>query len=176
MIQDAWPERPIYFARSAGGYQRSLGLGDDMLTQGLASKLFIPPSSATRDTIPVAEDGWLDVPRTQQLWAQVFKGQQSIIREGQWIDRPSASMPALYLFTGAELSEALRAVGQPANANSVLATTRSIAHATNLDEFMRAFDQRPQTPAPGDSGAVTIGVDASRQPKVQSTEPQTRRP
>ncbi|HEV8237414.1 MAG TPA: DUF2723 domain-containing protein, partial [Gemmatimonadaceae bacterium] len=26
MIQDSWPERPFYFARSAGGYPRSLGL------------------------------------------------------------------------------------------------------------------------------------------------------
>ena len=176
MIQDAWPQRPIYFARSSGSYPRSLGLGDDMLTQGLASKLFVPPTTATRDTVPVAEDGWLDVARTRQLWTQVFKGQQSIIREGQWIDRPSAGMPALYLFAGAELSEALRAVGQPTEANAVLATTRGIAHATNFDDFMRAFDQRPQTPAPGDSGSVTIGLDASRQPKVQSTESRRVKP
>ena len=44
MIQDSWPARPIYFARSAGGYPRSFGLGDNVLTQGLASKLFVPPT------------------------------------------------------------------------------------------------------------------------------------
>ena len=27
MIQDAWPQRPVYFARTSGGYARSLGLG-----------------------------------------------------------------------------------------------------------------------------------------------------
>jgi hypothetical protein len=48
MIQDAWPQRPIYFARTSGGYARSLGLGENVLTQGLASKLFIPPARTRR--------------------------------------------------------------------------------------------------------------------------------
>ena len=65
MIQDAWPERPIYFARTSGGYARSLGLGDNTLTQGLASKLFIaaggPPRRRTRVTSQ--GDGWLDICR-----------------------------------------------------------------------------------------------------------------
>ena len=49
MIQDAFPERPIYFARSAVGYPRSLGLDNYVLIQGLASKLFIPPASRRRE-------------------------------------------------------------------------------------------------------------------------------
>ena len=34
MIKDSWPERPIYFARSGVGYPRSLGLENNVLTQG----------------------------------------------------------------------------------------------------------------------------------------------
>ena len=40
MIQDSWPRRPIYFARSAVGYPRSLGLENYVIKQGLAAKLF----------------------------------------------------------------------------------------------------------------------------------------
>src|SRR5581483_7142111 len=59
MIQDAWPERPIYFARSSGSYARSLGMGDYTLTQGLASKLILPPAANTaKDTVYVQGDGW----------------------------------------------------------------------------------------------------------------------
>ena len=63
MIRDSWPERPIYFARSAVGYPRSLGLGDNVLTQGLATKLFVPTTTSAmpHDTMFVQGDGWLDV-------------------------------------------------------------------------------------------------------------------
>src|SRR5207344_1481542 len=109
MIQDSWPERPIYFARSAVGYPRTLGLENYVITQGLASKLFVPPANGaqTKDTLLIQGDGWLDV----------FTGDQSVIKEGQWVDRPSVSMPALYIFMGAELADALRAIGRPAEAN-----------------------------------------------------------
>jgi hypothetical protein len=169
MIQDSWPQRPIYFARSAGGYPRSLGLGDDVLGQGLASKLFIPPATATKDTIFVQGDGWLDVARTRALWSDVFVGQRSVIREGHWIDRPSASMPALYVFTGVELADALRSLGQASGANSVLDTSRRVARATNLDDLVRGLDQSGAGPARGDSTGVTM-------PRVQSTEPVVKRP
>src|SRR5262249_32182672 len=63
MIQDAWPQRPIYFARTSGGYAHELGLGDYVLTQGLAAKLFVPPATGTpKDTVFIPGDGWLDLP------------------------------------------------------------------------------------------------------------------
>ena len=141
MIQDSWPDRPIYFARSAGGYPRSLGLGDNVLTQGLASKLFVPPTSQTRDTVLVEGDGWLDVARTRALWNDVFVGPRAIVSEGRWVDRPSVSMPALYLFGGVELAEALRATGDARGSDSVLATTRDVARATRLDDVVRGVEQ-----------------------------------
>jgi hypothetical protein len=184
MIQDAWPERPIYFARSAVGYPRALGLENYVLTQGLASKLFVPPATAaqSRDTVFVQGDGWLDVARTEALWNTVFAGYRSVIQEGQWIDRPSVSMPALYIFMGAELADALRATGRPVAANAVFATTRQVASVTQLDGLIRGLEEpspAPSSPAlssPGDSTGVTLHVDANSQPRTQSTEPPRKNP
>ena len=172
MIQDSWPARPIYFARSAGGYPRSLGLGDNVLTQGLASKVFVPPSAQTRDTVMVEGDGWLDVARTRDLWNDVFLGPKSIIAEGNWIDRPSASMPALYVFGGAELAQALQFDRDFTGASNVLATTRGVAKATRLDDLVGNLEQALNRPAPpGDSSGVTLGTSGDARLKTQSAEP-----
>jgi len=179
MIQDAWPERPIYFARSAVGYPRTLGLENYVITQGLASKLFIPPANGTqtRDTLLIQGDGWLDVARTQTLWNDVFKGHHSVIKEGQWVDRPSVSMPALYVFMGAELADVLRATGRAAEANKVFATTKEVAAVTRLDGLIQGLEQQITTAPPtGDSGGVTLRVDSKSQPRVQSTEPRGKKP
>ena len=177
MIQDAWTERPIYFARSAGGYPRTLGLGDDVLTQGLASKLFVPPTAATRDTVYVQGDGWLDVARTKALWDSVFTGYRSVVSEGQWIDRPSASMPALYIFAGAELGDALRMQGDVASATRIFATTRQVATTVHLDDLARALETAATVaPASGDSTGVTLRVNPNTQPQTRSTEQTGRRP
>jgi hypothetical protein len=178
MIQDAWPERPIYFARSAVGYPRSLGLENYVITQGLASKLFVPPANGaqTKDTLIVQGDGWLDVPRSAALWNDVFAGHQSVIKEGQWVDRPSVSMAALYIFMGTELADVLRATGRAAEANKVFATTKQVAAATSLDGLIRGVEaQVTAPPATGDSAGVTLRVDANSQPRIQSTEPRPKK-
>ena len=126
IIQDSWKDRPIYFARSSVGYPRSLGLENNVLTQGLASKLFVPPASSDKDTLFVQGDGWLDVARSKALWNDVFQGPKSVVAEGRWVDRASVSMPSLYIFGGAELAEALRSAGDNAGANAVFAMTRSV--------------------------------------------------
>ena len=176
IIQDSWPARPVYFARSAVGYPRSLGLGNNVLTQGLASKLFIPPTTVPeakqRDTIPVENDGWLDISRSAALWNDVFAGPKSVISEGRWVDRPSVSMPALYVFMGAELTDALRATGRAAEANKIFSTTKQVAAATDLQGLIQGFEQQLAAPAvTGDSSGVTLRLDTKNQPKVQSTEP-----
>jgi hypothetical protein len=158
MIRDAWPERPIYFARSAGGYPRALGLENYVLTQGLASKVFMPPvnASSLKDTVYVQGDGWFDIARTQTLWHDVFAGPASIIKEGQWIDRPSVSMAYLYLFTGAELSDALRSTGHAAEASTVATTMTSVAHATGLDAVARSAQKLTQRPPTSDSAGLSL--------------------
>ena len=177
MIQDAWTERPIYFARSSAGYPRSLGLENNVLTQGLASKVFVPPAELSNDTVFVQGDGWLDVPRTKALWDSVFTGYRSVVAEAQWIDRPSASMPALYIFAGAELADALRMKGDIADANRVFATSRQVATAVRLDDLARALESSASAaPAAGDSTGVTLRVDRNAQPQTRSTEQTARKP
>jgi hypothetical protein len=142
MIQDGWPARPIYFARTSGGYARSLGLGDYTVTQGLAAKVFMPPeASAARDTVYIQGDGWLDLTRTDSLWKVVFKGPQSVIKTGDWIDRPSVGIPYLYVATGMELAEALRMRGRFPEAQHVFQTTKSIAQAVRLGDVLQGAEK-----------------------------------
>ena len=150
MIHDGWPERPIYFSRSAVGYPRQLGLENDMLTQGLAWKLFVPPAAASRDTVLISGDRWLDIPRTNALWSTVFQAPRAVIDEGKWIDRASVSMPAMYLFSGMELADALRATNRAGEAVSVLTTTKRIAQATGLEQLINTA----AAPAPRGDTAV----------------------
>jgi Protein of unknown function (DUF2723) len=157
MIQDAWPERPIYFARTSGSYARSLGLGDYVLTQGLASKVFIPPSAPTaaKDTAYIQGDGWLDIPRSEALWFQVFRGPQSVINTGDWIDRPSVGIPYLYVATGMELAEALKSRGDATRAREVFDRAKKIATVVRLDDLVRGAEVEFAAPA-GDTGTNTL--------------------
>jgi hypothetical protein len=155
MIQDAWPQRSIYFARTSGGYARSLGLGDNVLTQGLASKLFIPPAGRTaKDTVYVQGDGWFDLPRSDSLWTHVFVGPQSVLHTGDWIDRPSVGIPYLYVATGLELAEALKGRGDATRANQVFNTAKRIAQAVRLEELVRPAEAEFQQIL-GDSAKTT---------------------
>ncbi len=89
------------------------------------------------------------------------------------MDRPSVSIPALYLFDGVELAEALRASGDARGAASVLATTRDVASATRLDDVVRGVDQalRGARSEVSDSAGVTLGTPRDARLKTQSAEP-----
>src|SRR4051812_34443898 len=156
MIQDSYPSRPIYFSRTSGGYARELGLGDHVLTQGLASKVFIPPKASTRDTMNVAGDGWMDVKRTAELWNNDFVGPKSVIRTGNWIDQPSVGIPYLYVATGLELSEALRSRGDNAMANQAWNTAKQVATAVHLERLVGeqppGAEQSPLVPSESAEG------------------------
>src|SRR5439155_24608118 len=134
MIRDSWPERPIYFSRTSGGYASQLGMANKTLAQGLAAKLFIPPTSGAKDTVFVPEQGeWLDLPRTLALWNTVFAGPKALIRRGDWIDQPSVGIPYLYIATGASLAQILNDRGDAADARTVYATTRQVAQAVRVE-------------------------------------------
>ncbi|HEY0996529.1 MAG TPA: DUF2723 domain-containing protein [Gemmatimonadaceae bacterium] len=147
MIADAYPDRPIYFSRTSGSYARQLGLDNYMLTQGLASKLFVPPTTPSHDTLYVQGDGWFDVARTQALWQNVFLGPEAVIRKGHWIDRPSVGIPYLYIATGATLADALQANGKAAPAQQVFQKTKQVAQAVHLEQLMGTMEPTPQQPA-----------------------------
>jgi hypothetical protein len=134
----------------------------------------------TRDTVLVEGDGWLDVARSDALWNDVFTGPRAIVSEGRWVDRPSVSMPALYLFGGVELAEALRVSGDARGASSVLSTTRDVARATGLVDVVRGVEQAIRAAGgrsvAADSAGVTLGTPRDARLKTQSAEPiQTRR-
>jgi hypothetical protein len=156
------------------GYPRSLGLENNILIQGLASKVITAPPQnlVSKDTVLIQGDGWYDVRRSYALWDSVFKARAGIIKEGQWIDRPSVSMPAMYLFAGTELSDALRSTGQLTEARNVFSQTRQIAAATGLGDLLRSAEASFTTPTGGDSPGVPLLVNPGTQPPAaKASEP-----
>jgi hypothetical protein len=125
MIADSWPDRPLYISRTAGGYGEMLGLGNNLLSQGLARKV-VPAPVASRDTIHVPGNGWVDIRRTRALWRD-FLGPGAIIRRNDWIDRPSVSIAFSYLFVGSELAGLLSERSETAAGDSVTTTVRPTA-------------------------------------------------
>jgi hypothetical protein len=150
--------RPIYFSRTSGGYgSQELGLGPYLVTQGLARKLVADvPRSASRDTMLIPGEGFVDVPRSTVLWDSVFKAPASIIKRGDWPDRASVGIPALFVSTGFMLSEAQRTLGNEAEAKKILATAENVAKATRLSDLFNAVQQLPPLGAEGDSRSTAI--------------------
>jgi hypothetical protein len=182
MIADSWTTRPIYFSRTSGGYARELGFGDLVLTQGLASKVIVPPKSAgSGDTLYVQGDGWLDISRTRHLWTEVFKAPKALIRRGDWIDQPSIGIPYLYVATGLQLADAVREK-DPQGARAIVAETRAVASSMRLDAAVASMDQYfPTESMLGDSARGSILKGAVPAPKAppaaKATEPPaTKRP
>jgi hypothetical protein len=177
MIRDSWPERPIYFARSSGSYPRQLGLENNVLTQGLAAKVFVPPAAPTKDTVFVNGDAWLDVGRTQALWDSVFVGPKSVIARGDWIDRPSVGIPFLYVQSGVELAGIQDQRGNARVARQLLDTARRVAAATRLTGLIGEAEPSAAASTPGDTArSVDLRVNPIRQPVAPTTSPTTTRP
>ena len=160
MIQEG--KRSIYFSRTSGGYGSELGLGPFLLTQGLARKLMPDSIVAGKDTVAVPYEGMVDIPRTEALWKS-FKAPESLIKKNEWVDRPSVGIPYLYVQTGVVFSEALQSRGRAADAASVMARARAVAHATQLDEI---FANAPTTPPviPSGDSARRTQVPIKKQP------------
>ncbi len=165
MIADSWPGRPIYFSRTSGGYARELGFANNVLTQGLASKVFVPPAATSGDTVLVPSDGWMDVKRTAELWTDVFQAPKSLIRRGDWIDQPSIGIPYLYIATGVELAEVLRD-RNPQLAQRVLTETKGVAEAMRLGDALRNVEQI----------LPNISVPSGDSARGQQLPTQTKRP
>ena len=147
MIADAYGERPIYLSRTSAGYGNELGLGNYMLTQGLATKLFVAPAAPGKDTLLVQGAGWVDLKRTKALWDSVFDGHKSLAARHDWVDRPSVGIPYLYVATGLMLSEVLQTTGDNAGSARVMAQARDVAKAVKLNDLLAQIEQSQVQPA-----------------------------
>ena len=179
MIADSWPNRPIYFSRTSGGYAHQLGLGNNILAQGLASKVFLPPAKESKDTVFNQSEGWMDVARTKALWDTVFQAHKSLTRRGDWIDQPSSGIPLLYVKTGLDLAEALRDT-EPAAAAKVLEDTKGVANTMRLGPTVAGIEQLMNSqPLPaGDSaiGGKTLPILPPAPAAAPSNAPPTSAP
>ncbi|MEO8333905.1 MAG: hypothetical protein ABI664_02970, partial [bacterium] len=136
MINDSWNDRPIYLSRTSAGYGQELGLGSYMLTQGLATKLFVPPAVPSKDTLNIPGAGWIDLKRSKTLWDSVFTAPKSLAARHDWVDRPSVGIPYLYVATGLMLAEVLQATGDNAGASKVMNQARDVAQGVKLNDLL----------------------------------------
>ena len=161
MIADSFNDRPIYLSRTSAGYGNELGIGSFMLTQGLATKLFVPPAVAGKDTLMVPGAGWVDVKRTKTLWDSVFAAPKSLAARSDWVDRPSVGIPYLYVATGLMLSEVLQATGDASGATRVLAQAKQVASGVRLTELLAQMEQQQQQQAAPPSALQPLLVPPS---------------
>lgn len=128
MIKDAFPARPIYF--SVGRYAQALGLGNYIVTQGLAQRLLATPAS-THPEFVVIPGGFLDVERSRSLWAQ-YRGPTALRNGPAWIDDASISIPVLYVITAQLLARGLAARGDASGANAMTMEAKQLARVLHL--------------------------------------------
>ncbi len=133
LIKDAFPERPIYLSTGGGGHLNA-ALQPYLLSQGFVQKLMDHPIADTAETPHVLGLN-LDLERTKALWNDVYGAPAALIKEGDWIDRASFGIPYTYAFTGAVLSEALKARGDTKGADTVMNRVRSIVKAARIEGF-----------------------------------------
>jgi hypothetical protein len=154
MILDDYPNRPFYFSRTTGGYpQDVLGLGQYLLSQGLARKLVAATPVAGKDTVLLQGEGFVDVARTRALWFNDYLGPQAVIRRGIWVDKASVGIPYIYITTAVDLADISQQQGRADEAKRLMETARRLAEATDLTRLFA-----PQAPAP--ATAVPLGTDS----------------
>jgi hypothetical protein len=133
LIKDAFPERPIYMSTGGGG-RLSQALQPYLLAQGFVQKLSANPITDTVETPRVLGLN-LDFARTKALWNDVYRAPDALIKEGDWIDRASFGIPYTYAFTGAVLSEAMKAKGDTKGADTVMNRVKAIVKAARIEGF-----------------------------------------
>ena len=128
-IKDSFPERPVYFSNP--GYPAALGFGAYLRQQGLAYRLDARPVVESATLVPVG-GVHVDLPRSRALWTASYRGATALVREGQWVDRASVTIPANYALTGNQLALALAARGDTATARRVARQVEGMARAARL--------------------------------------------
>jgi hypothetical protein len=141
LIRDAYPERPFYFSRTTGGYRDEMGFTPYTVTVGLARKLMPSAPTAGNGIVAMPGDGWFDAPKTRALWETAFKAPASLAKRDLWVDRPSASIPFLYVRTGLELSTTLSQMGAKDEAAKMRAQAERIARGAQLEDVFAVLSR-----------------------------------
>jgi hypothetical protein len=152
LLKDNLGVRPVYIARTSGSYVQAMGLEPYALLQGLASKISPTEVVSSPDTLAVQGTGHIDVNRTRALW-QGYGAPPAMIRRGNWVDRPSNGIPAMYVGTAFMLSNILAARGDVQEAERLRRTAMDVGEATRtLDYFLPPSPPAaPASPITGDS-------------------------
>ncbi|MEO8335727.1 MAG: DUF2723 domain-containing protein [bacterium] len=151
LLKDNLNVRPVYIARTSGGYVSALGLEPYALVQGLAVKIEPSAIVATKDTLAAAGTGHIDVVRSRALWNS-YGAPQAMIRRGDWIDRPSVGIPLMYVGTAFMLGQVAEQRGETKEAERMRRSAVDLAEGTRtLDYFVAPTEQR----VPAESGDVT---------------------
>jgi hypothetical protein len=159
MLKDNLGVRPFYISRTTASYAQSLGLTPYALAQGLVTRISPVALAAGRDTVTVPGLGFLDVPRTAALWDQ-YRAPAAIIRRGDWVDRPSAGIPALYTSTALVLAQAAELQGRTAAAEKIRRQGIDIAEAAHITEWFLGPESSAPPPASGSDAPRSTTVPA----------------
>ena len=128
LIADTFPSRPVYF--SLGNYPQSLGLGDYVVSQGLAQRLTGSPAGALPGVVSFG-GRHLDVIRSRLLW-DGYDAPATLMAERDWVDDASVAIPSAYVATGELLAQGLALRGDNRGANEVFTKTARLARKLRL--------------------------------------------
>ena len=131
IIKDSFPDRPLYIARSAGGYGEQLGLDPYMVTHGMARKIMPGPVREAPGTAYLQGEGWVDITRSAALWEE-YRGTTALTRLDDWMDRATSNIPFIYVSTGVIIAEGLARQGETARAEAIYKEAEQIVEAANL--------------------------------------------
>jgi hypothetical protein len=148
-------DRALHFSRTSANLAEELGLRDYVVTQGLVRRVLPRPAQENDDVVRVPGEGLVDLTRSEALWNE-FKAPASLIKKGDWVDRPSVGIPYLYVNTGIVMAEALARRGKEAESDTALDIARQLAIVTRLgDIFADAPPPVPRALPAGDSAPAT---------------------
>ena len=120
MIKEAWGDRPIFFAATTN-LHRELGLGDNVVRQGVAYKLIRPSEAGQYVRMPQDQPyspifgAYLDVQRTRELLWNVFQ-HRDLINRPHWADDATRGIPTYYEYAHFALAAAEGILGNDAAA------------------------------------------------------------
>jgi hypothetical protein len=117
IIRNAWEERPVYFAMTTNAH-RNLGLGANVVREGLAFRLITPEEAAEGNLVALPpEDSWtplfgayVNVPRTRQLlWNEFIY--RDLPHWRHWPEDATRQIPGYYGYAHLALSQAEQLLG-----------------------------------------------------------------